>query len=69
MTAVLPPQDLVRSLTVGEAKREQADLLEQAGMTRQELERKGDSWELDAHQRGILADIRSLEFLVQRATR
>lgn len=69
MTAVLPPQDLVRSLTVSEAKREQAELLEQTGMTRRELERKGDSWELDAHERGILADIRSLEFLVQRATR
>lgn len=69
MTAVLPPRDLVRSLTVDEARRELADLVRRSGMTRAELERRGESWDLDAAERGILADIRSLEFLIQRATR
>lgn len=69
MTAVLPPRDLVRSLTVEEAKGERDDLIRQSGMSRDELERRGKLWELDAHERGLLADIRNLEFLINRATR
>lgn len=69
MTAVLPPQDPVRSLTVTEARKELADLIRRSGMSRDELERRGEAWDLDAVQRGILADIRSLEFLIRRATR
>lgn len=69
MTAVLPPRNLVRSLTVDEAKSERADLIRQSGMSRDELERRGELWQLDAHERGLLADIRNLEFLINRATR
>ena len=36
-------------------------------MSRDELERRGNAWELDADQRGVLADIRGLEFLIERA--
>lgn len=69
MTAVVPPRDLVRSLTVAQARQELDELVGRAGMTREELERRGESWKLDAEARGILADIRSLEFLIRRATR
>lgn len=69
MTAVLPPRDLVRSLTVAEAREELAHLIRRSGMSREELERRGEAWDLDAKHRGIWADIRSLEFLIRRATR
>ncbi|KSZ56151.1 hypothetical protein Z045_24805 [Rhodococcus pyridinivorans KG-16] len=60
---------MVRTLTVDEAREELASLLKNAGMSREELEERGEQWELDASQRGVLADIRSLEFLIGRATR
>lgn len=69
MTEVAPPQDLVRTLTVEEAEREKIALLGKTGMTRKELEQRAERWDLDARERGILADIRSLEFLIQCATR
>lgn len=69
MTATLPPRDVVRTLTVAEARRECSDLLRSVGISRDELEERGERWELDAAERGVLADIRSLEFLIDRATR
>lgn len=69
MTATLPPREVVRTLTVDEAREELASLLKNVGMSREELEERGERWELDASQRGALADIRSLEFLIGRATR
>lgn len=57
------------SLTVDEAERELADLVRESGMTRGELEDRGKRWELNARERGILADVGSREFLVRRATR
>lgn len=69
MTAVLPPRGTVRTLTLPEARKELGALVSEAGMTLDELKRRGDAWELDAHERGLLADIRNLEFLIARATR
>lgn len=69
MTAVMPPRGTVRTLTLAEARNELKALIRRAGMSRKELERCGDRWELDAEKRGILSDIRSLEFLIARATR
>lgn len=69
MTAVLPPQGLVRSLTVADAVRERDELIARSGMSLDELIQRGDSWDLDATERGILADIRNLEFLIERAAR
>ncbi|MDD4868680.1 MAG: hypothetical protein PHQ28_16695 [Mycobacterium sp.] len=37
-------------------------------MTRDELEARGDAWELDADERGVLSDIRGLEFLLERVS-
>ena len=69
MTALLPPQGMVRSLTVADAKRERDELIAQSGMSLDELVRRGESWALDATERGILADIQNLEFLIERASR
>ncbi|KDQ03236.1 hypothetical protein QM646_06040 [Rhodococcus erythropolis] len=69
MTAVLPPRDTVRTLTLPDALDELRHLVEQAGMTLDELKAKGESWDLDAEHRGLLADIRNLEFLIGRAQR
>lgn len=69
MTEAVPPRDLVRTVTVEEAELEKVALLKETGMTRTELEQRAERWQLDARERGILADIRSLEFLIQRATR
>jgi hypothetical protein len=55
-------------VTSKKAAQEIAHLLKSVGMTRDELERRGESWDLDADERGVLADIQALEFLLKRAT-
>jgi hypothetical protein len=57
----------VHMVTAKEARKEIRALLAVVGMSRDELERHGNAWELDADQRGVLADIRGLEFLIERA--
>ncbi len=57
----------VHMVTAKEARKEIKALLAVVGMSRDELERRGNAWELDADQRGVLADIRGLEFLIERA--
>lgn len=70
MTAVVQNRDArVRMLTKKQARAELESLLSKAGMSREELEQRGNAWDLDADQRGILADIRGLEFLIERATK
>lgn len=56
-----------RVFTVADAQREIDRLLDKAGMSHDDLVARGDAWELDAEQRGVLADIRGLEFLLNRA--
>jgi hypothetical protein len=51
-------------VTAKQAHREIKALLNSVGMSRGELERRGQAWDLDARQRGVLADIRGLEFLI-----
>ena len=70
VTAVVQNRDArVRMLTKKQARAELESLLSKAGMSREELEQRGNAWDLDADQRGILADIRGLEFLIERATK
>lgn len=57
----------VHMVTPKEADREIKRLLKSVGMTRQELEVRGEAWKLNADERGVLADIRGLEFLLERA--
>lgn len=66
MTAATP-LSTIRHLTMAEARAELARLIEQTGMTREELHERADNWDLDATERGLLSDIRSLEFLIERA--
>ncbi len=67
MTAVAGRRNAhVDMVTQKEAKDEIKRLLERVGMSRDELERHGDAWDLDAEQRGVLADIQGLEFLLGR---
>ena len=69
MTAIAGRRNAhVDMVTPREAKAEIKRLLERVGMSRDELERRGDAWELDADERGVLADIRGLEFLLGRAS-
>ena len=56
----------VHVVTPGEAHEEIARLLADLKMTRDELEERADAWGLDADERGVLADIRGLEFLLER---
>ena len=67
MTAKAGRKAQVRMVTAKEARKEVKNLLSSVGMSRRELERRGQAWELDANQRGVLADIRGLEFLIKRA--
>lgn len=57
----------VHMVTRKKAAQEIERLLKRVGMTREELERRGESWDLDADERGVLADIQALEFLLKRA--
>ncbi|GAC86305.1 hypothetical protein GP2_076_00070 [Gordonia paraffinivorans NBRC 108238] len=66
MTSTLPTSEF-RHLSVAEAREELETLIERSGMTRAELEERAARWDLDASERGILSDIRSLEFLIKRA--
>ncbi|MCW1959933.1 MAG: hypothetical protein KIH64_015580 [Mycobacterium sp.] len=69
MTAIAGRRNAhVDMVTPKEAKDEIKRLLQRVGMSRDELERRGDAWELDADERGVLADIRGLEFLLGRAS-
>ena len=69
MTAIADRRNAhVDMVTPREAKAEIKRLLQRVGMSRDELERRGDDWELDANERGVLADIRGLEFLLGRAS-
>jgi hypothetical protein len=54
-------------VTAKQAQKEIKALLSRVGMSRRELEQRGQAWKLDADQRGVLADIRGLEFLIKRA--
>jgi hypothetical protein len=67
MTALAGRRDArVHVVTAEQARAEIALLLDGLGMTRDELERQGDAWALDADARGVLANIRGLEFLLER---
>lgn len=67
MTAVAGRGAQVHIVTAKQARKEIKALLGSVGMARAELERRGQAWQLDAEQRGVLADIRGLEFLIERA--
>ena len=67
MTAVAGRRSAqVQMVTSKQANREIKRLLKSVGMSRQELEVRGEAWELNADERGVLADIRGLEFLLGR---
>jgi hypothetical protein len=68
MTAIASRRNAqVHMVTAKEARKEIKSLLARVRMSRDELEKRGNAWELDAEQRGVLADIRGLEFLIERA--
>ena len=70
MTAVANRRNArVRMVTAEQARDEIDALLAKVGMSRNELEKRGRAWDLNASERGILADIRGLEFLIERATK
>lgn len=56
----------VHVVTPEVARAEIARLLAELKLTRDELEQRGEAWDLDADARGALADIRGLEFLLER---
>lgn len=69
MTAVLPPAGRVELMTIAEVREELGKLtrkLQARGMTLEEFKGRGERWELDADDRGLLGRIRSLEFLSRR---
>lgn len=59
--------DTVRMLTLQSALDELHNLIQRSGMSLDELKANGEAWNLDAEQRGILSEIRGLEFLIDRA--
>jgi hypothetical protein len=64
MTAIAGRKAQVRMVTAKQARKDIKTLLRGVGMSRDELEQAGQAWQLDAQQRGVLADIRGLEFLI-----
>jgi hypothetical protein len=66
MTAIAGRNAHVRMVTAKQARKDIEKLLRGVGMSRDELEQRGQAWELDAKQRGVLADVRGLEFLIAR---
>jgi hypothetical protein len=56
----------VHMVTTEQARKGIKTLLNSVGMSRDEIEQRGQAWDLDAQQRGVLADIRGLEFLIER---
>lgn len=69
MTTATPSRNMVRTLTVEEALTEIDALVRRSGMKLDALKSLGERWELGAAERGILSDIKGLEFLIERATR
>lgn len=55
-------------ITAEQARDEIEALLASVGMSREELEKRGKVWDLNADERGVLADIRGLEFLIEHAS-
>lgn len=64
MVVVTSAEATVRTLTRSDMLTERDALLAEAGMPEDELRRRGNEYELDAHLRGLLARIDSLEFLL-----
>ena len=62
----------VRMMTLDEVQAEHASLVDQLtarGLTLDEFKTLGDTWQLDAGDRGLLAQIRGLEFLASSKDR
>lgn len=55
-------------ITAEQARDEIEALLASVGMSREELEKRGKVWDLNGDERGVLADIRGLEFLIEHAS-
>jgi hypothetical protein len=64
MVVVTSTEATVRTLTRSDMLAERDTLLAEAGMPEDELRRRGDEYDLDAHARGLLARIDSLDFLL-----
>lgn len=72
MTATTPYEGHVKMLSLGEIKAELAALtrrVENKGVSLDEFKERGDRWELNAKDRGLLAKIRGMEFLLKPRTR
>jgi hypothetical protein len=67
MSGSKSPRAHVHMVTTEQARKGIKTLLNSVGMSRDEIEQRGQAWDLDAQQRGVLADIRGLEFLIKRA--
>ncbi len=64
VTVIRTPEATVRTLTRDAMLTERAELLEQAGMTEEQLRAAGAAWTLGAHLRGLLSRIDGLDFLL-----
>lgn len=72
MTAVSPYEGHVKMLSLGEIKAELTALtrrVEDEGVSLDEFKALGDRWELNAKDRGLLAKIRGMEFLLKPRSR
>lgn len=65
MTVTQHGRATVRELTVEEANAELQGLIRRSGMTRDELSRRATSYQLNAKQRSLLADIEGLEWMLK----
>ena len=64
MVVTTSEEAVVRTLTREDMIKERTELLEAAGMSEDELRERGAAWDLDAHHRGLLAQINGLDFLL-----
>ncbi len=67
MTVITGNDATVNSLSRDEIETELVALVREAGMSEDELRERGEAWDLDAHQRGLLARVEGLRFLLAHA--
>ena len=66
MTTIATQKAHVRRLTPAQLRHEIDALVASSGMAREELQARGEAYALDAEQRGLLADVEGLEWLLSR---
>lgn len=67
MTITTTDRAVVRQMTDAEMREAIGELLSRVRMSREDLGQRGATYQLDAEERSVLADIEALEWMLGRA--